>query len=152
MSSYFCSEWSLWSFLSKMSKMSIMLIMLTVITSDSSNQSNHFEILITQWLFNHCCYIISCKRVLTLDFLLRFSFWKSLFSSCFLITQSKTLSCVTKIFLNVWVLSVLLCILVNIAVTCKRNVVLIIKLIIASSVCISIANAILLSWWWSEKE
>ena len=146
MSSHFCSEWSLWSFLSKMSKMSIMLIMLTVITSDSNDQNNHFEILITQWLFNHCCYIISCKRVLTLDFLLRFSFWKSLFSSCLLITQSKTLSCVTEIFLNVWVLSMLSCILVNIAVTCKRNVVLTTKLIIASSVCILIASAILLSW------
>ncbi len=65
LSSYLCSEWLFWSFLSKMSKMSIMLIMLTVITSDSSNQSNHFKTLITQWLFNHCCYIISCKRVLT---------------------------------------------------------------------------------------
>ena len=64
MSSHLCSEWSLWSFSSKMSKMSIMLIMLTVITSDSSDQSNHFKTLITQWLFNYCCYIISCERVL----------------------------------------------------------------------------------------
>ncbi len=82
-SSRLCSEWSLWSFSSKMSKMSIMLIMLTVITSDSSDQSNHFEILITQWLSNHCCYIISCERVLTLDSLLRFSFRKSLFLHAF---------------------------------------------------------------------
>ncbi len=65
MSSCLCFEWSLRSFLSKMSEMSIMLIMLTVITSDSNDQSNHFKTLITQWLFNHCCYIISCKRVLT---------------------------------------------------------------------------------------
>ncbi len=64
-SSCFCSEWSLWSFSSKMSKMSIMLIMLTVITSDLSDQSNHFKTLITQWLFNHCCYVITCERVLT---------------------------------------------------------------------------------------
>ncbi len=54
-SSRSCSEWSFWSFSSKMSKVSIMLAMLTVITSDSSDQSDHFEILITQWLFNHCC-------------------------------------------------------------------------------------------------
>ncbi len=65
MSSCLCSEWSLWSFSSKMSKVSIMLIMLTVITSDSSDQSNHFEILITQWLSNHFCYVITCERVLT---------------------------------------------------------------------------------------
>ncbi len=65
MSSHLCFEWLLQSSSSKMSKMSIMLIMLTVITSDSSNQNNHFKTLITQWLFNHCCYIISCKRVLT---------------------------------------------------------------------------------------
>ncbi len=65
MSSHFCFKWSLWSFSSKMSEMSIMLIMLTVITSDSSDQSNHFKTLITQWLANYCCYIISCKRVLT---------------------------------------------------------------------------------------
>ncbi len=64
-SSHLCFEWSLWLFSSKMSKMSIMLIMLTVITSDSSDQSNHFEILITQWLSNHCCYVITCERVLT---------------------------------------------------------------------------------------
>ena len=83
MSSHLCSEWSLWSFSSKMSKVSIMLVMLTVITSDSSDQSDHFEILITQWLSNHCCYIISCKRVLTLDPLLRFSFRKSLFLHAF---------------------------------------------------------------------
>jgi len=89
MSSRFCSEWSLWSFLSKMSKMSIMLIMLTVITSDSNDQSDHFKTLITQWLFNHCCYIISCKRVLTLDFLLRFSFWKSLFLHVFSLHNEK---------------------------------------------------------------
>ncbi len=68
MSSHFCSEWSLWSFSSKMSKMSIMLIMLTVIISDSSDQSDHFETLITQWLSNHCCYVITCKRVLTWTF------------------------------------------------------------------------------------
>ncbi len=83
MSSYFCSEWLFWSSLSKMSKMSIMLIMLTVIIFDSSDQSNHFKTLITQWLFNHCCYVITCKRVLTLDSLLRFSFWKSLFLHVF---------------------------------------------------------------------
>ncbi len=65
MSSCFCSEWSLWSFSSKMSKMSIMLIMLTVIISDLSDQSDHFETLITQWLSNHCCYVITCERVLT---------------------------------------------------------------------------------------
>ena len=63
--------------------MSIMLIMLTVITSDLSNQSDHFKILITQWLFYHCCYIISCKKVLTVDFLLKFSSWKSLFIHVF---------------------------------------------------------------------
>ncbi len=82
-SSCLCSEWSLWSFSSKMSEMSIMLVMLTVITSDSSDQSDHFETLIIQWLSNHCCYIISCERVLTLDFLLRFSSWKSLFLHVF---------------------------------------------------------------------
>ncbi len=82
-SSHLCSEWSLWSSSSKMSEMSIMLIMLTVITSDSSDQSDHFETLITQWLFNHCCYIISCERVLTLDSLLRFSSRKSLFLHVF---------------------------------------------------------------------
>ncbi len=152
MSSCLCSEWSLWLFLSKMSKMSNMLVMLTVITSDSSDQSNHFKTLITQWLFNHCYYIISCERVLTLDFLLRFSFQKSLFSSCLLIAQSKILSHVTEIFLNVRVLSVLSCVLMNIAVACKRNVVLTMKSIAALSVCISIASAILLSQWWSEKE
>ena len=89
MLSYFCSEWSFWSFLSKMSEISIMLIMLTVITSDSSDQSNHFEILITQWLFNHCCYIISCKKVLILDSLLRFSSWKSLFLHVFSLHNQK---------------------------------------------------------------
>ena len=47
-----------------------MLIMLTVITSDSSDQSDHFKTLITQWLFNHCCYIILCKKVLTLRLLI----------------------------------------------------------------------------------
>ncbi len=88
-SSCFCSEWSLQSSLSKMSKMSIMLIMLIMITSDSSNQSNHFKTLITQWLFNHCCYIISCERVLTLDSLLRFLFWKSLFLHVFLLHNEK---------------------------------------------------------------
>ena len=69
MSSHFCREWSFWSFLNRVSKMNIMLIMLTVITSDSSDQSNHFKTLITQWLFNHCCYIILCKRVLIQIFL-----------------------------------------------------------------------------------
>ena len=152
MSSHLCSEWSLWSFLSRMSKMSIMLIMLTEITSDSNDQNNHFKTLIIQWLFNYCCYIFFCKKVLTLDSLLRFSSWKSLFSSCLFITQSKTLSYVAKIFLNIQVLSVLSCILVNIAVACKRNVVSTMKSIIVSSVCILIASAILLSWWWSEKE
>ncbi len=68
MSSHLCSEWSFWSSSSKMSKMSIMLIMLTVITSDSNDQSNHFKTLITQWLFNYCCYVITCKRVLTNSF------------------------------------------------------------------------------------
>jgi len=82
-SSHLCFEWSFWSSSSKMSKMSIMLIMLTVITFDSNDQSDHFKTLITQWLFNYCCYIISCKRVLTLDFLLRFSSWKSLFLHVF---------------------------------------------------------------------
>ncbi len=89
MSSCFCSEWSLWSFSSKMSKMSTMLIILTVITFDSSDQSDHFETLITQWLSNHCCYIISCKRVLTLDSLLRFSSWKSLFLHVFSLHNQK---------------------------------------------------------------
>ena len=89
MLSHLCSEWSFWSFLSKMSEMSIMLIMLTVITSDLSNQSDHFKILITQWLFNHCCYIISCKKVLTVDFLLKFSSWKSLFLHVFLLHNEK---------------------------------------------------------------
>ena len=65
MLSHLCSEWSFWSFLSKMSKLSIMLIMLFVITSDSSNQSDHFKILIIQWLFNHCCYIIAYEKILT---------------------------------------------------------------------------------------
>ncbi len=60
-----------------------MLIMLIVITSDSSDQSDHFKTLITQWLFNHCCYVISYKRVLTLNLLLRFLFWKSLFLHVF---------------------------------------------------------------------
>ncbi len=83
MSSCLCSEWLFWSFLSKMSKINIMLIMLTVITSDSSNQSNHFKTLITQWLFNYYCYIISYERVLILDSLLRFSSWKSLFLHVF---------------------------------------------------------------------
>ena len=89
MSSHFCSEWSFWSFSSKMSEISIMLIMLTVITSDSSDQSNHFETLITQWLSNHCYYIILCERVLTLGFLLRFSSWKSLFLHVFSLHNQK---------------------------------------------------------------
>ncbi len=89
MSSHFCSEWSLWSFLSKMSKMSIMLIMLTVIISDSSDQNDHFKTLITQWLFNHCCYVITCERVLTLDSLLRFSSQKSLFLHIFSLHNQK---------------------------------------------------------------
>ena len=89
MSSHLCSEWLFWSFLSKMSKMSNTLIMLTVITSDSSDQSDHFKTLITQWLFNHCCYIILCKRVLTLDSLLRFSFRKSLFLHVFSLHNQK---------------------------------------------------------------
>ena len=88
-SSHLCSEWSLWSFSSKMSKMSIMLIMLTVITSDSSDQSDHFKILITQWLSDHCCYVITCKRVLTLDLLLRFSFQKPLFLHVFSLHNQK---------------------------------------------------------------
>ncbi len=77
---------------------------------------------------------------------------KITFSSCLFIVQSKTLSCVAEIFLSVQVLSMLLCISVNIAVACKKNVMLTIKLIIALSVYILIANAILLSQWWSEKE
>ncbi len=89
MSSCFCFEWSFWSFSSKMSEMSIMLIMLIVITSDSSNQSDHFKILITQWLFNHCCYIILYKKVLTLNSLLRFSFQKSLFLHVFSLHNQK---------------------------------------------------------------
>ena len=88
-SSHLCSEWSFWSFSSKMSKMSNTLIMLTVITSDSSNQSNHFKTLTTQWLFNHCYYIINCKRVLTLDSLLRFSSWKPLFLHVFSLHNQK---------------------------------------------------------------
>ncbi len=88
-SSHLCSEWSFWSFSSKMSKMSIMLIMLTVIISDSSDQSDHFETLIIQWLFNHCCYVITCKRVLTLNLLLRFSSWKSLFLHVFSLHNQK---------------------------------------------------------------
>ena len=86
----------------------------------------------------------------------RFSFkifiLKITFSSCLFIAQSKTLSYVAEIFLSVRVLSVLSCVSVNIAITCKRNVILTMKSIIASSVCILIANAILFSWWWSEKE
>jgi len=70
---------------------------------------------------------------------------KITFSSCFLIAQSKTLSCVAEIFLSVQVLSVLSCISVNTAVACKRNAVLTMNLIVALSVCISIASAILLS-------
>ncbi len=66
-----------------------MLIMLTVITSDSNDQSDHFKTLITQWLFNHCCYIISCKKVLTLDSLLKFSFQKSLFLHVFSLHNQK---------------------------------------------------------------
>ncbi len=62
---------------------------------------------------------------------------KITFLSCLLIAQRKTLSCVAKIFLSVQVLSVLSYVFVNTAVTCKRNVVLTTKLIIASSVCIS---------------
>ncbi len=152
MSSHLCSEWSLWSFSSKMSKMSIMLIMLTVIISDSSNQSNYLRdsdySMITQSLLLH--------NFMWKSFNIRFSsknfILKITFSSCLFITQWKILSCVAKIFLSVRVLSVLSCVSVNTAVTCKRNVVLTMKLIIALSVCISIANAILLSWLWSEKE
>ncbi len=89
MSSHLCSEWSLWSSSSKVSKMSNTLIMLTVITSDLSNQSDHFKTLITQWLFNHCYYIIICERVLTLDSLLRFSFQKPLFLHVFSLHNQK---------------------------------------------------------------
>ncbi len=63
--------------------------MLTVITSDSSDQSDHFKTLITQWLFNHCCYIILCEKVLTLGFLLRFSSWKLLFLHVFSLHNQK---------------------------------------------------------------
>ena len=77
---------------------------------------------------------------------------KITFLSCLFIAQQKTLSCVAKIFLSIQVLSMLSCVFVNTAVTCKRNVVLTMNSIIASSVCILIANAILLFWWWSEKE
>ncbi len=151
-SSCLCSEWSLWSFSSKMSKLSIMLIMLTVITSDSSNQSDHFETLITQWLSNHCCLHNRIREDSNTRFSSKIFVLKTTFSSCLLIAQSKTLSCVAEIFLNVQILSVLSCVLVSTAVACKRNVVLTTKSIVASSVCISITSAILLSRWWSEKE
>ncbi len=146
MLSHFCSEWSFWSFLSKMSKMNIMLIMFTVITSDSSNQNDHFKILITQWLFNHCCYIISCKKSFNIKFSFKIFILKITFSSYLFIIQSKTLSYVAKIFLNVQILSMLSCVLMNITVTCKRNVMLTMKLIITLSVYILIVSAILLSW------
>ncbi len=128
-----------------MSKSSIMLIMLTVITSDSSNQSNHFKTLITQWLFNYCLLHNCIQENFNTKFSSKIFILKITFSSYFLIIQLKTLSCVAKIFWNVQVLSMLSCILMNIAITCKRNVVLTMKLIIASSVCILITSAILLS-------
>ncbi len=152
MSSHLCSEWSLWSFLSKMSKVSIMLIMLTVIISDSSDQSDHLKILITQWLSNHCLLCNYMQKCSNTRFSSKIFVLKITFSSCLLIAQLKTLSCVAEIFLSVRVLSVLSCVSVNTAVACKRNVVLTMNSIIASSVCISIASAILLSRWWSEKE
>ncbi len=145
MSSHFCSEWSLWSFLSKMSKISIMLIMLTVITSDSSDQSNHFQdsdySMIIQLLLLHNL----MQKSFNTKFFSKIFILKITFSFCLFVVQSKTLSCIAKIFLSVWILSVLSCIFVNIAITCKRNVMLTMNLIIALSVCILIANAILLS-------
>ncbi len=152
MLSHFCSEWSFWSFLSKMSKMSIMLIMLTVITFNSSNQNNHFKTLITQWLFNHCLLYNFMQESFNIKFFFKIFVLKITFSSCFFIAQSKTLSYVTKIFLNVQILSVLSYVLVNTVITCKRNAVLTMKLIIVLSVCILIVNAISLSQWWSKKE
>jgi len=151
MSSHFCSEWSFWSSLSKMSKMSNTLIMLTVITSDSSNQSNHFKTLITQWLFNHCLFNHLQKSFNT-KFSSKIFVLKITFLSCLFITQQKTLLCIAKIFLSVWILSMLSCILVNIAITCKRNVISTMNLIVALNMCISIASAILLFQWWSEKK
>ncbi len=151
-SSRLCSEWSLWSFSSRVSKLSIMLVMLTMITSDSSDQSNHFEILITQWLSNQCCLHNRIREDSNTRFSSKIFILKITFSSCLLIAQSKTLSCVAEIFLNVQILSALSCVLVSIAVACRRNVVSTTKSIVASSVCISIANAILLFQWWSEKE
>ncbi len=131
---HLCSSCSLWS---------LLIQVIRVIT---------FKTLITQWLFNHCCYIISLQKSFNTRFSFKIFVLKITFSSCFLIIQQKTLSCVAKIFLSVQVLSMLSCVLINTAVACKRNVVLTMNSIIASSACILIANAILLSWWWSEKE
>ncbi len=152
MSSHLCSEWSLWSSSSIVSKMSITLVMFTVITFDSSDQSDYLEILITQWLSNHCLLCNHMQKSFNIKFSSKIFVLKTTFSSCLLIAQSKTLSCVAEIFLSVRVLSVLSCVSVNTAVACKRNVVSTTNSIIASSVCISIASAILLSWWWSKKE
>ena len=128
-----CSLCSLWS------------LLIQAIRANTSRLWLHNDYLIIA-LFNHLQESSNTK------FSFKIFILKITFLSCFLIAQQKTLSCVAEIFLSVQVLSMLSCVLMNTAVACKRNVVLTTNLIIASSVCISIASAILLSWWWSEKE
>ncbi len=106
--------------------------------------------LLKLWLLNDYL-IIALFNHLQKSFNTKFSFkifiLKITFLSCFFIVQQKILSCIAKIFLSVQVLSVLSYVFMNTAVTCKRNVVSTINSIIASSVCISIASAILLFQW-----
>ena len=136
------ARWARWVTCSSCSLWSLLIQVIRVITSKLWLLNDYLIIVFSNHLqksFN--------TRFFSKIFVLKITFLLYLF-----IAQQKTLSCVAEIFLSVRVLSVLSCVLVNTAVTCKRNVMLTMNSIIASSVCISIASAILLSQWWSEKE
>ncbi len=53
---HFRARWVRWASCSSCLVWSLLIQVIRAIT---------FETLITQWLFNHCCYIILCERVLT---------------------------------------------------------------------------------------
>ncbi len=136
------ARWARWASCSSCSLWSLLIQAIRAITSRLWLLNDYLIIV----LFNHL------QKSFNTRFSSKIFVSKITFSSCLLIAQQRTLSCVAEIFLSVRVLSVLSCVSVNTAVACKRNVVLTTNSIVASSVCISIASAISLSRWWSEKE
>jgi len=136
------ARWARWVTCSSCSLWSLLIQVIRVITSKL-------------WLLNDYLIIVfsnHLQKSFNTRFFSKIFILKITFLSCFFIAQQKTLFYVAKIFSSVRALSMLSCILVNTAVACKRNVVSKMNSIITSSVCISIVSAILLFWWWSEKE